>query len=89
MDFFSVFRYDFVLEANQKSDIYFMRFGGLLDCIRPRAHTAAILIYDNVMDDEVSISPTFYEQLLGAKIPKAQKDGQGFIAFLCFWDLVV
>ena len=34
----------------------------------------------------VSISPTFYEQLLRTKIPKAQKDTQ-VNNFLCFWDL--
>ena len=36
-------RYDFVLTANRKSDIYWIRFGGLLDCAKVRVHTAAIL----------------------------------------------
>jgi hypothetical protein len=34
-----------------------------------------------------SISPTFYQQLLCAQIPKAQKDSQVISVFLRFWDL--
>jgi len=34
-----------------------------------------------------SISPTFYEQLLNAQIPKAQKKTDSLIVFLCFQDL--
>jgi len=34
------------------------------------------------------ISPTFYEQLLLAQIPKAQIDSGDSIVFLCFWDQV-
>jgi hypothetical protein len=41
-----------VLTADQKSDIYWIRFGGLLDCIRNRAHAAAVLVYDNIATDE-------------------------------------
>jgi hypothetical protein len=41
-----------VLTADQKSDIYWIRFGGLLDCIRTRAHAAAVLVYDNIATDE-------------------------------------
>jgi len=36
---------------------------------------------------QVSISPTFYEQLLHTKIPKAQKDTNDLTVFLHFWDL--
>jgi len=45
------------------------------------------------MDNEViigclgSISPTFYKQLLGKKIPKVQKDSQVISVFLCIWNL--
>jgi hypothetical protein len=45
-------RYDFILNANQKADVYWIRFGGLLDCIRTRAHGAALLIYDNLVTNE-------------------------------------
>ena len=41
-----------MLTADQKSDIYWIRFGGLLDCIRTRAHAAAVLIYDKVVNEE-------------------------------------
>ncbi len=33
------------------------------------------------------MSPTFYEQLLHTKIPKAQKDTDDLTVFLRFWDL--
>jgi len=33
-----------------------------------------------------SISPTFYEQLLCAQIPKVEKDSQVFSVFLHYWD---
>ena len=51
---FTVVRYDFVLHANQKSDVYWMRFGGLLDCTNNRVHAAAVLVYDNVVDDAMA-----------------------------------
>jgi len=35
----------------------------------------------------VSISPTFYDQLLCALIPKAQKEADDLIEFLRCWDL--
>ena len=38
---------------------------------------------------QVSISPTFYEQLLHAKIPKVQKKTVNSSSFLHFWDLRV
>jgi hypothetical protein len=37
--------------------------------------------------DQRSISPTFYDQPLSRKIPKAQKDIQVISVFLHFWDL--
>ncbi len=37
---------------------------------------------------QVSISSMFYKQLLGAQIPKAQKDTDDLTVFLCFWDLL-
>ena len=40
------------MNANQKADVYWIRFGGLLDCIRTRAHGAALLIYDNIATNE-------------------------------------
>lgn len=41
-------RFDFVLDANQKADVFLMRFTGLFDCAALKVHTAAILVYDNV-----------------------------------------
>ena len=40
------------MNADQKTDVYWIRFGGLLDCIRTRAHGAALLIYDNIATSE-------------------------------------
>jgi len=34
-----------------------------------------------------TISPTFYEQLLFEKIPKAKKYNDDLPVFFCFWDL--
>jgi len=34
-----------------------------------------------------SISPTFYEKLLRAQIPKVQKESEVISIFLRFWDL--
>jgi hypothetical protein len=34
-----------------------------------------------------SISPTVYEQLFGAQIPKAKKDTGDLAVFMCFLDL--
>ncbi len=38
---------------------------------------------------KLSISLTFYEQLLCLQIPKAQEDSQVINVFLHFWDLHV
>jgi len=40
------------------------------------------------IDSQVSISSTFFEQLLHLKIPKAQKDTDDLTDFLWFWDLL-
>ena len=47
------FRYDFVLDAKEKSGVYQMRFGGLYDCSNLKAHGLGLLIYDNIMTDLV------------------------------------
>ena len=44
-------RFDFVLNAVQKSGIYRMKFGGLFDCAKPKIHGLGLLIYDNVASD--------------------------------------
>ena len=49
------FRYDFVLYAKEKKDVYQMRFGGLYDCSNLKAHGLGLLIYDNIMTDIVII----------------------------------
>ena len=51
------FRYDFVLNAKEKSEkgVYQMRFGGLYDCSNLKAHGLGLLIYDNIMTDLVII----------------------------------
>ena len=48
-----IFRYDFVLDAKEKSGVYQMRFGGLYDCSNLKAHGLGLLIYDNIMTDLV------------------------------------
>ena len=53
IEIISVFRFDFVLEANAKADIYQMRFGGLFDCSMSKAHGLAMLIYDNSKNEMV------------------------------------
>ena len=45
------YRFDFVLNAVQKSGIYQMKFGGLFDCAKPKIHGLGLLIYDNVASD--------------------------------------
>ena len=44
-------RFDFVLNANQKSGVYQMKFGGLFDCAKPKIHGLGLLIYDNVQNE--------------------------------------
>jgi len=39
------------------------------------------------LQEQVSISPTFYAKHLRAQIPKAKKVSQVDSTFLCFWDL--
>ena len=40
-------RYDFVINADQISGSYQMRFAGLFDCAFLKAHGEAVLLYDN------------------------------------------
>jgi hypothetical protein len=42
-----------------------------------------------LQDDQVSISSTFYVQLLRTQIPNAQKDSQVSSVVWCVWDLQV
>ncbi len=42
------------MDANQRPGRYWIRFGGLLDCIETRSHAAAILVYDMDTNDNVS-----------------------------------
>jgi len=37
------------------------------------------------MVQQISISPTFYEQLFHTKVPKGQKDTDDLAVFLRFW----
>ena len=48
-------RFDFVLEAKEKAGIYQMRFAGLFDCAKYGAHGLGLLIYDNLINNQVSI----------------------------------
>ena len=56
------------------------------DGIAPCAFQTFIFRYSI---NQVSISPTFYEQLLRSQIPKAQKKTVKSSSFLRFWDLRV
>lgn len=48
-------RFDFILNADQPKDLYWIRFRGLMDCDErfKSAHQEAILEYDGVGEDEL------------------------------------
>ena len=48
---FLIFRFDFVVNANQPVGMYQMRFAGLFDCKNLKAHGEAILIYKESSTD--------------------------------------
>ena len=50
-----MFRFDFVLNANQKIGNYQMRFVGLFDCESLHAYGNAILIYNKASTDDDNI----------------------------------
>ena len=54
MIFIFLCRFDFVLDANLKADIYQMRFGGLFDCAKLKARGIGLLIYDKLIPNQVS-----------------------------------
>ena len=43
-----------MLEAKEKAGIYQMRFAGLFDCAIYEAHGLGLLIYDNLINNQVS-----------------------------------
>lgn len=51
-------RFDFILNADQQKDLYWMRFRGLMDCDErfKSVHQEAILEYDGV-DEELPSGP--------------------------------
>lgn len=65
-------RFDFILEANQEEDVYWMRFGGLMDCDErfTSAHQVAVLQYENplIPDDMYPKDEPTY--------PKSRRDGK-------------
>lgn len=48
-------RFDFILNADQPKDLYWIRFRGLMDCDErfKSVHQEAILEYDGVNDDDI------------------------------------
>ncbi|XP_044756692.1 laccase-4-like isoform X2 [Coccinella septempunctata] len=65
-------RFDFILNADQKEDVYWMRFGGLMDCDErfTSAHQVAVLQYENpsITTDMYPIDEPSY--------PKSRRDGK-------------
>ena len=60
------FRFDFVLKADQKPGVYRMDFAGLFDCAKLKAHSVAMLIYEDTMTAIVK----FYPFIHGVKAMK-------------------
>ena len=56
--FFLPFRFDFVLRADQPGSTYTMRFAGLFDCAKLKAHAVALLHYNEESDE---MSPTLHK----------------------------
>lgn len=56
-------RFDFILEANQEIDNYWIRFRGLMDCDErfTKARQVAVLHYDGAMEKEPEGDPTWEE----------------------------
>nr|AAN17506.1 laccase 1 [Manduca sexta] len=56
-------RYDFILDANNEIDNYWIRFRGLMDCdeIYTRAKQVAVLHYEGAMDLEPPGDPSWFE----------------------------
>ncbi|XP_041972453.1 laccase-4-like [Aricia agestis] len=56
-------RYDFVLDANQEIDNYWIRFRGLMDCdeLFTKAKQVAVLHYEGAMETEPAGDPTWEE----------------------------
>ncbi|XP_063393914.1 uncharacterized protein LOC134679036 [Cydia fagiglandana] len=56
-------RYDFILEANNEIDNYWIRFRGLMDCdeVFTKAKQVAVLHYEGAMESEPPGDPTWEE----------------------------
>ncbi|XP_045468970.1 laccase-4-like isoform X1 [Harmonia axyridis] len=65
-------RFDFILNADQEEDVYWMRFGGLMDCDErfTSAHQVAVLQYED---------PSINDDMYPKDVPtytKARRDGK-------------
>ncbi|XP_075986047.1 uncharacterized protein LOC142983100 [Anticarsia gemmatalis] len=56
-------RYDFILDANNEIDNYWIRFRGLMDCdeVFTKAKQVAVLHYEGALDVEPAGDPDWYE----------------------------
>lgn len=56
-------RFDFILEANQAVDNYWIRFRGLMDCseVFTKAKQVGVLHYEGALDDEPPGDPTWFD----------------------------